>query len=283
MNATMDILAWIGRRIGKPRGWERVVRLFSTPEKCRSMGDLCLERDGMMFLAQPGVPLGWHVAMFGTYEPEVREIFRSVLHAGGVAVDVGANVGWHTLLMARLVGDAGKVFAVEANAAVRKRLEDNIQLNRFGQIEVIGYAMAKDSGVLPFFGPAADDASSGDGHVVEAPSPGQRGIVHVESRSLDTVLSEARVERVDLVKIDVEGYEWPVLQGAERSIARFRPHVVFEYNTEYAFRGGGTAELIQDFFTRHGYKLFAVRRGGAEAVDLRNWPHCADIWAKPAN
>src|ERR1700722_1370379 len=107
MNKIIHILSWIGNRIGKPPGWERVVRLLASPEKCKSMPDLFLIRDGLVFVTQPGVPIGWHIAFFGTYEPELREILRAVLPTGGVAIDVGANVGWHTLLMAQLVGEGG--------------------------------------------------------------------------------------------------------------------------------------------------------------------------------
>jgi hypothetical protein len=78
MNNTVEFF-WIGSRIGKPPGWERVVRMFMSPEKC-------VVRDGMIFLAQPAVTVDWHVAFFGTYEPELRDIFRAVLSSGGVAL-----------------------------------------------------------------------------------------------------------------------------------------------------------------------------------------------------
>ena len=72
MNKMIEMLAWIGNRIGKPPGWERVVMLFASPEKCRAMRDICVVRDGVAFFAQPSVPLGWRVAFFGNYEPELR-------------------------------------------------------------------------------------------------------------------------------------------------------------------------------------------------------------------
>ena len=147
MTKGVEILSWVGNRLGKPPGWERVVRLFVSPEKCAGMAEICVVRDGIIFLAQPFVPIGWHVAFLGTYEPELREIFRAVLPMGGVALDLGANVGWHTLLMARLVGDSGRVLAAEANPSVRLRLQDNLDLNRFGQVEVVPYAIADSEGI----------------------------------------------------------------------------------------------------------------------------------------
>jgi hypothetical protein len=92
MTNAVQLLAWLGNRFGKPRGFERVVRYFASPEKCKDLSELCLVRDGMVFLARPGVQVDWHVLFFGTYEPEVRRVFRTVLPLGGVALDVGANV-----------------------------------------------------------------------------------------------------------------------------------------------------------------------------------------------
>jgi FkbM family methyltransferase len=275
------MLSWIGNQIGKPPGWERIVRLIASPEKCVGMADICVVRDGLIFLAQPSVPIGWHVAFFGSYEPELRKIFRAILPAGGVAMDIGANVGWHTLLMARLVGDGGRVYAAEPNTSVRKRLQENLGLNRFGQVEVLPFAIANYKGTATFYGPEAKDADSGNGHVVTNDIVSDKRLMLVETRSLDEIVSDAQVERMDLIKIDVEGFEWPVLQGGQETIARFRPHIVFEYDAEYAARGGGNARAILEFFGFHRYQLFAIGRAWAKAVELESWPDCAEIWAAP--
>jgi FkbM family methyltransferase len=282
MNRTAEILAWIGNRIGKPPGWERVVRVLAPPNRCGALGEICVMRDGTLFLARPTVPLSWYVAFFGTYEPELREILRALLPPGGTAVDVGANVGWHTLLMARLVGDRGRVLAVEANPSVRMQLEENIRLNRCSQVQVFPFAVSNSNASVEFFGPSAEEPSSGDGHVVTNAEPGASATIRVEARRFDVLINAAALERLDLIKIDVEGHEWPVLQGAEDSVARFRPNIVFEYNDEYIARGGGSQEAFEKFFARHRYKLYAIGRNWATAVTSRNWPKNADVLAIPA-
>lgn len=282
MNKTFRILAWIGKRIHKPRGWERVVRLFAAPEKCRGMQDIRGVRDGVIFIAQPAVPLGWHVALFGTYEPHLRDVLRGVLPVGGIAVDVGANVGWHTLLMARLVGDGGRVFAAEPNPSVRQRLEEHLKLNGFRQVGVVPYALADSDGTVEFYGPQADDAGSGDGHIVAA-TASKPAIIRVETRRLDGIFSATKAQRLDMIKIDVEGFEWPVLKGAEQTVAKFRPHIIFEYLAEYASRAGGTPQVFEAYFRKHRYRLFTIGRGGSRAMEPGRWPQAADIWAVPAN
>lgn len=282
MSKFTEIIAWIGQRIGKPPGWERVVRILVPPAKCSNMREICVAKDGIAFIAQPAVPLGWHIAFFGTYEPELREIFRSVLPVGGVAVDVGANVGWHTLLMAKLVGKSGRVIAAEANPSVRMRLVENLSINRFRNTDVIPYAISDIQGTVEFFGPEAGDASSGDGHVViNAATNEQFSLLRVETRPIDILDAIAQIQRLDLIKIDVEGYEWPVLLGAEQTIKKFRPHIIFEFNLDYISRGAGTIQLFTEFFQRHRYRLFAIGRNWAYAIDQTDWPQCADIWAVP--
>jgi FkbM family methyltransferase len=281
MSLTIDALAWVGHWIGKPPGWERLVRLLTSPEKCRDMHEIRVVHDGSVFIAQPGVQLGWHVTLFGTYEPELRRVFRSVLSPGGVALDVGANVGWHTLLMARLVGEGGRVLAAEANPSVRARLIEHLELNRVVHVEVLPCALGDTEGSVAFEAPDRTNPAAGDGHVVESAEAGKLGVIRVESRTLDTICAAAHLERLDLVKIDVEGFEWPVLKGGEQTISRLRPHIVFEYLDEYAGRGGGTAQLMADFFARHHYRLFALGRREATAVDSGRWPSAANLWAVP--
>jgi FkbM family methyltransferase len=280
MTNAVQLLAWLGNRFGKPRGFERVVRYFASPEKCKDLPELCLVRDGMVFLARPGVQVDWHVLFFGTYEPEVRRVFRTVLPLGGVALDVGANVGWHTLLMASLVGARGRVLAIEPNPAMRHRLHDHLSLNRLKQVEVISDIAADTEETMDFYAPSLKDGNSGDGHVVKE-AQRDATILRLEARRLDTIVAAAKCERLDLIKVDVEGFEWRVLRGGEDTIARFRPHIVFEYNAEYASRGGGTPEAMGDFFQTHGYRLFTIGRNWAEPIQRDRWPLCADIWAVP--
>ena len=277
----MDAVAWIGHRIGKPPGWERVVRLIAPPEKCRGLPERRLRRDDSVFIARPGVPLGWHIAFFGTYEPELRKVFRRVLAADGIAVDAGANVGWHTLLMARLVGEGGRVLAVEANPSVRARLLEHLQLNEIQNVDVIPCALGDAEGSVEFQAPDADDPAAGDGHVIDAADIQGGDVIRVEVRTLDAILEPLYLDRLDLVKIDVEGFEWPVLKGAQNAISKFRPHVVFEYIEEYARRGGGSAHDLAEFFAERDYHLRTVGRYGSAAIRPGQWPVTANIWAIP--
>jgi FkbM family methyltransferase len=276
----VELLAWLGRRLGKPPGFERVVRLLAPPESCAGLGEVCLARDGSLFLTKLALPLGWHIGFFGSYEPELRDIMRAVLRAGGTAIDVGANAGWHTLLMARLVGPGGRVLAVEPNPSVREHLMRNLAINGLTHVEVDGVALAEAQGMLNFVAPPADDPASASGHVVSSGAAAHETI-RVAASTLDALAAEKKLDRIDLLKIDAEGFEWPILQGAERSIVRFRPCILFEFDRAYAARGSDSGSLFAEFFRRHRYRLFAVGRNWSELIDERAWPANANVFASP--
>jgi FkbM family methyltransferase len=281
MTIVVKSLAIIGSWIGKPPGWERVVRWLAPPEKLTGIPDLQLVRDDISFIVQPSVLIGWHILFFGSYEAELRRLFRTILPRGGVAIDVGANVGWHATLMASRVGSTGRVLAIEPNPSVRKRLSDNLSLNQMNNVDVIPYVIADFDGVVDFLDLHADEIGSGSGHVVASADAEQCETIKVETRRLDHVIAGSNIHRIDLLKIDVEGYEWPALQGGAESIAKFRPHIVFEYDAAYAMRGGGSPITLLKFFNNLNYTLTSVGRRLRSMETDEGWPKCTNIWAKP--
>jgi FkbM family methyltransferase len=160
-----------------------------------------------------------------TYEPHVSARLRSLVRPGDTVVDVGANIGWFTLLAARLTGEGGAVHAVEANARNTNLLRRSVQANGFEDVVRIHPVAASDSA----------------GTMVLAPQAGSNGIVDdaawysvqfdgqlVHALALDDLLAE--LDRLDVVKIDIEGGELRALRGFAGLLGRFRPHVLAEYS-----------------------------------------------------
>ncbi len=275
------VMAWLGPMIGKPPGWERVMRRLVPVADCQRLPQTWIRREGVSFLAKPSVPIGYHVTFFGTYEPELRVLMRRYLQPGGVAVDVGANVGWHTLLMAGLVGSSGRVLAVEANPSVRERLNQHLQANRLSNVTIMPSALGSHPGKLKFLAPPVDSIDAGDGHVATG-DDGDRGhIIEAEVTTLDLLAEHEGLPRLDFVKIDVEGFECPVLQGAAEALARFRPVVCFEFNADYTGRGGGDAQALREYFDRLDYEVAVITRRGPKLLGDDEWPDCANLLAVP--
>lgn len=253
------LLVGVGHAIGKPTGWERLVRALAPPS--RFVGQAPRARTmpgGYVFPVDAGTLLGWSIHFFGTYEPEVRAVIGDRLGPGDTAIDVGANVGWHALLMASRVGPTGRVYAFEPNESTRQRLVSAVEANHFNQIVVDPRAAADHEGPTGFDAPAAGETWDGTGRLV---STGAERTV--ECVTLDRFAAERGVERVALIKIDVEGWELSVLRGATRVLRALRPVVVFEYDPAYVSRSGGTAADLTALLTNAGYSLLALRAGHA--------------------
>jgi FkbM family methyltransferase len=135
------------------------------------------------------------------YDREEMDFLRAHLPAGGVFVDVGANVGIYAVVLVRHVGERGKVIAVEPHPVTRARLVFNAAANR-AQITLIAAAAGAADGELLI---ETDSGNLGACHIVPDPSSGNA--IKVPALRLQRILDDAGVSRVDALKIDVEGYE----------------------------------------------------------------------------
>ncbi len=169
-------LVRIGQLIGKPPGWERVVRALAPPMRFANSGVRASRQpDGYVFPVDRGTLIGWSVHFFGTYEPEVRTEIRRHLKPGAVAIDVGANVGWHTLLMAARAGATGRVYAFEPNDSTRRRLVSAVEANDLRQVTVDGRGVADRVGTSGFQAPLAGHVWDGTGRLTAEPAPETTG------------------------------------------------------------------------------------------------------------
>src|SRR5262249_6572047 len=154
-----------------------------------------------VFPVDPGTLIGWNVHFFGSYEPEVRREIKRWLHPGDCAVDIGANVGWHALLMATIVGPRGRVFAFEPNGTTRGRLMAGITSNHLQNIVVDSRAVSDRAGTSSFEAPRAGEFWDGTGRLTSG-GDGQQ----VQCMTLDAFVAEKGIERIAFMKIDVEGW-----------------------------------------------------------------------------
>jgi FkbM family methyltransferase len=206
---------------------------------------------GDRFEADMSNYLEWHLWAFGGYETHLAELFERLAGPGDTCIDVGANVGVHTVRLAKLVGDDGRVIAVEADPAMVPRVTRNVRLNGLRNVRVV-HAAASDHGgdSVLLYRPAETDPNQGRASLLP------HSYLTGGAISLTTVTIDDLAEGpVSLVKIDVEGHEREVVMGAERTIAGHHPTFVFEYAPELlADRDMSPCEWLSD----RGYLLFGI-------------------------
>jgi FkbM family methyltransferase len=205
--------------------------------------------DGFVLYASPeDLAVGKHIIDNGSYEPNVSELFRQTVTKGMQVLDVGANIGFYTMLAASLVGPTGKVWSVEPNPEnVRMILASRAQ-NGFNHAAVFQAAAGDHWETMCIF----SDASNATVAPVSATEPSQYPPT-VLSLPLDAVLADSRV---DVMKIDVEGAEGSALRGMLRILRRDRPMIFCEF-TPGALPGmsGMSGKQYLQFLLDLGYEL----------------------------
>lgn len=220
--------------------------------------DLALaELEGIrLYAALEDAAVGRHVRS-GQYEPEVTAVFRRLLRPGMGVLDLGANIGYFTMLAASLVGPGGHVVAVEPNPRNVRLLEASRRANGFAHVTVCQVAAAPAPGLLVLHTSHSNGTTS--------PVPDDTDSVFsaelVPAMPPDRLVPPGR--RIDLVKLDVEGAEFLALQGCTALLDRDRPHLLTEFSPVVlpGISGISGPEYL-DWLRARGYTLGVVEKDG---------------------
>ena len=175
----------------------------------------------------------------GDYEPETTAALQAELDEGDVFFDVGAHVGYLSVVGARRVDDSGRVFAFEPRPMNREFLLRHLRVNAVTNVTVLETGVAAEAGTRRF----AIDTGSGTGHLSE------EGELEIRTVSLDEEIGAGRLPEPDLVKIDVEGAEAEVLEGMRETVRRARPVLLISTHGPEPYRA--VAALLEAFDYEH--------------------------------
>lgn len=265
--------------------------VFDPPAAAKSAALVFWSIYGRVFWKlNPGKPLRWKLPTGGTllleekhcfthafwpavrtYEPEVREFLTAVLKPGNIFIDCGSNIGYFSVLAGDLVESNGRVIAIEANPVTLQLLRRNLYTN--GLPEPIHCALTATEGDVDLFVPKLDGdvySSMKMGGWVTEPDP---DIHRVPGRRLDSIIAECKPDRVDVVKIDVEGAELDVLRSASQVLERFRPLCIVEYSTITWPAFDATREALEKFAEAARYRITRIhpRPAGVQPMTDDDW------------
>jgi len=189
----------------------------------------------------------------GEYERQVEAQLRRRLKGGNVFVDVGANVGYFSVITAEIVGPGGAVHAFEPDQRSCDLLKASLTANRLTNVYANAIALWKEPGCLQF----APERQSGLSHVLsQQESLNVRPALSVPANTLDRYMKTFPVHRVRLVKIDAEGADLAVLLGMREILARDRPTVIVETEDWALARFGHTVEDLINYLDSFGYAAY---------------------------
>jgi FkbM family methyltransferase len=196
----------------------------------------------------------------GTYEVELQQAIQDLVKPGMVAYDLGANIGYVSLVLTKQVGKEGRVFAFEPLPANQERLRSNLALNPELRVELVPTAATDVSGRTKFLVHASGGmgkVSGSDGRNTQYDSE-----IEVETTSIDDFVFMEGKPKPDLLKIDIEGGEGLALQGMKRLIDEHKPIFIIELHGEEA------AKSVWDTLKAAGYLVRKLQKGYPEVKTL---------------
>lgn len=195
-----------------------------------------------------------------TFEPDEVALVKQQVRPGDVIIDIGANIGYYTLLFAQLVGDTGHVVAFEPDPENFALLYKNINLNQYRNVTLVQKAVATENSFAQLY--LCDD-NKGMHRLYD--SVCCQSSIEVKTVCLDDYLPQL-VKKVDFVKIDIEGAEYNALQGMQKILTQQQPKLLTEFSPTALFEYGIKPQTYVNFLTSLGFDLYQV--DSLEKVDL---------------
>lgn len=240
---------------------------FASLRRQKNRDDISVAQcDGWLMYASPDdIYGGKGILRYGKYESHVSSVFRSRLRPGFHVLDIGANIGYYSLLAAMVAGPSGLVIAVEPNPRNVRMILASARLNHFDHLQVIQTAAAREWGVVVLY----TDGSQGS---VRKPVDGD-AILEAETVGAARLDDIIKGRRIDIIKIDVEGYEREALEGCLETIRAHRPLIFSEFQPRSFV---GSPEDYLRFLEAEGYRYSILRENGpALATRAQVMEECA--------
>lgn len=220
-----------------------------------------VKRKGVMWELDLKEGIDFSIWLLGSFEPETVRCYQRIVKSGDVVLDIGANIGAHTLLLAKAVGAVGRVIAFEPTDYAFSKLSQNAGLNKelADRIQCMQY-MLVDSEIQDSPTPALYSSWPLEGEGVRHNLHQGRLMTTsgAKPRTLDSVILSIGLARVDCIKLDIDGFECGMLRGAREVLTRWHPTIIMEL-APYALeeQGASLSELIH-LLKEHGYVLYGL-------------------------
>jgi len=210
-------------------------------------------------------------------EPEIARLIKHVVTPGAVCLDVGANIGAYTLLMAFCAGPTGKVISLEPHPHLCERLLKNVALNGLQNVEVLQAALSDSNGEAPLY--TYEEGAQEQTTSSLLPAQGLPAEVRVQTVTGHTLQEEYDLSSCSLIKLDVEGHESVCLRQLSDVIAGSHPLILCEYVKKNWDRANASLNDTRKFLQTHGYDIYCVHNELMQP--LKSPPHKCDLFCVP--
>lgn len=255
------------------------LKVLCPPAKKQNATFMVVPFDGGLINVDTSSSIEYDLLFRGCHEPEIANLIKHSIRPGDLCLDIGANVGVHTLLMAQTTGPAGHVIAVEPHPRICDRLRRNLDLNRLTNVTVVPAALSGRDGNIDLYGFTEDAFHQGSSSLL--PDREAKTAIRVRSVRGSTLQRECRIETCHFLKIDVEGAESLVLGELAELVDTHRPVIVCEYRKQHWDKFGHSAGPVVDRLRRLEYDLYYVRKNVTRPLTSDTPPDSCELFCIP--
>ena len=213
--------------------------------------------------------------LFGTFEPATVKVLKRLVKSGDTALDIGANVGYISLVLAKCVGKSGKVFSFEPDSKNFASLKRNLALNPDCNIAPIAKAVSDSHQPIRLYH-AKFDFNAG-AHSMLPSEKHSSDFVEIEATTIDEFVTSHGLKKVDVIKIDIEGAEMKAFNGMTETLRNSRPLIVCELCEEHQVRAGYTTQAVKKWMAEtFDMQAFKVMESGKLKETPIEETHLAD-------
>jgi len=236
--------------------------------------------------------IDFSIWLLGSFEPETVRCYQGIVKEGDVVLDIGANIGAHTLLLAKSVGELGRVIAFEPTDYAFSKLSKNTALNPklASRIQCMQYMLVdsetQDSTTPSLYSswPLKDEEDLHDLHQGRLMTTSG-----AEPKTLDSAVFSIGLDRVDCIKLDIDGFECGMLRGAREVLTRWHPPIIMELAPYVLEEQGASLSELIGLLKEYGYVLYRLSNSESLDMDVTKLHHMIppgasiNVLARPAS
>jgi len=183
-----------------------------------------------MYLHPHDSGISTELAIYKIHEPECTSFYKQLLKPGFIVVDLGSNIGYYAILASKIIGKTGKVIAIEPEFKNYSLLKRNLELNNCNNVSIYQYAIGPTNNIYSLF---LSKNSNTHSMLNVKDSTGIKSI-KVQTKALDSLLEEVKISHVDLIRMDIEGYEVEAIKGMINTLKNSSPYLAMELHCDMA-------------------------------------------------
>jgi FkbM family methyltransferase len=226
--------------------------------------------DGLVCFINTKDLIGWKIFFYGEYEAGTNRVIQKYVKKGDVVIEAGSNIGSETVILSKLVGETGRVYGFEPNPYTFDRLKINVLINEQTNVYLSDVALGEKNDTIQFNIYPKGFCNPGMSSKYMATNITKK--IDVKQQTLDSYATEHSIPKIDFLKMDIQGAEIDLLNGAQKVIAQHKP-IIFTEADRFCL----DMKQLYEAFTNLGYKVYLIENDhnilmpGVNDIKEGNW------------